>query len=575
MIKKEYGIIPVVNPVLKKLPRRTARYERIDTMKRKIKTIVILVIIFLAIIFVSSPNLNPIYGDGLAFWSFAISVFSLALLIFGSKEKTIVYQQDGTIKYSAPKKGRVYLIIAAAPWAVLILLGIYSSVLFHVNTYKNQMPESEVREFSSDVQPIDVSQLPVVDTELAALLADKKLGEEPALGSQVTLGDPTIQKINGKLVWAVPLEHSGFFKWISRTEGTPGYILVSATDPRDVTYVREFLIKYQPNAYFFDKLERHVRLSGGFFKGITDYSFEINDDGIPFWVITTYKNLTGIALPEADGVIIINATTGEATRYGMNNVPEWVDRVQPIDFVMTQIDNRGKYIHGLFNFSNRDKYQTSKGSAIVYNNDRCYLYTGLTSVGADESTIGFMLVDMVTKAPYLYQISGATEYAAQQSAEGKVQHLNYEASFPLITNVDGKAAYFMTLKDYGGLIKQYAFVSVTDYTSVGTGENITDAISNFRSVISYTGGSSSINTSGEQETLRGEIERISSEISGGNTVYYIILAEKPDKIFTAVADLSPELSLSREGDSVKVTYTNIDSAVIDIATFDNREYTQE
>ncbi len=242
---------------------------------------------------------------------------------------------------------------------------------------------------------------------------------------------------------------------------------------------------------------------------------------------------------------------------------------------MTQLDNRGKYIHGLFNFSNRDKFQTSEGSAIVYNNDRCYLYTGLTSVGADESTIGFVLVDMVTKVPYLYQISGATEYAAQQSAEGKVQHLNYVATFPLITNVDGQAAYFMTLKDYGGLIKQYAFVPVADYSSVGVGENITDAIANFRSVVSYSGGSSAINPSGVQETLEGTIERISSEISGGNTIYYIILTEKPDKIFTSVADISPELALSWEGDSVRLTYTNTASAVIGITSFDNLMYTQK
>jgi hypothetical protein len=86
----------------------------------------------------------------------------------------------------------------------------------------------------------------------------------------------------------------------------------------------------------------------------------------------------------------------------------------------------------------------------------------------------FMLVDMVTKTPYLYQISGATEYAAQQSAQGKVQNLHYIATFPLITNADGQPTYFMTLKDNAGLIKQYAFVSVSDYTSVGTGETIGD-----------------------------------------------------------------------------------------------------
>jgi hypothetical protein len=545
-------------------------------MKKRIVAIIVLIVLFALIIFLASPNLSPLYGSGLAFWAFVITVFCAVFLIQSTGARNIVAQQlDGLIRPVMPKKGRVFLIIAAVPWIILILMGIYSSVLFHVNRYKNQMPEPEVRQFSADLQPIDISQLPVVDRELAALLADKKLGEKPALGSQVALGEPTIQKVNGKLVWAVPLLHSGFFKWASSTDGTPGYIFVSATNPRDVAYVENFKIKYQPNAYFFDQLDRHARFAGGFFKGLTDYSFEINDDGQPFWVITTYKNLVGFSLPEADGVLIINASTGETAQYTLENLPSWVDRVQPESYIMSQIANRGNYVHGLFNFSNKDKYQTSPGNAIVYNSGRCYLYTGLTSVGADESTIGFMLIDMVTKTPYLYQVSGATEYAAQQSAEGKVQNLHYMASFPLLTNVDGQATYFMTLKDDARLIKQYAFVSVTDYTSVGNGESIGDAISNYRSVLKNTSSGSSIDASGEPETVTGKVDRIASEISGGNTVYYIILAEKPDKIFTAVADLSRELALTLEGDDVSLTYTKTDKTVIDLTVFDNLMYTQK
>ncbi|MEL4106567.1 hypothetical protein AAFA46_06990 [Oscillospiraceae bacterium WX1] len=544
-------------------------------MKKYVITTGVLLILYALIVFFFSPNLNPLYGEGLAFWAFLITVVSLAFMIMRSGRQNIVFSMSGAVRYKLPNKGRFYLLAAGAPWVLFILAGIFSAPLFHVNAYKEQLKEPQLREFASDVQPIDISQLPVVDSELASLLADKKLGERSSLGSQVTLGDPTIQNVNGKLVWAVPLLHSGFFKWLSDLDGTPGYILVSATNPRDVTYVENYSIKYQPNAYLLDNLMRHARFSGGLFTGMTDYSFEINDEGRPYWVITTYKNLVGISMPEADGILLIDAATGETTRYNLDDIPTWVDRVQPEDFLMTQLNNRGNYIHGLFNFSNKDKFQTSEGEAIVYNDGRCYLYTGLTSVGADESTIGFVLIDMVNKTPYYYQIGGATEYAAQQSAEGKVQNLHYTASFPLITNVDGKPAYFMTLKDDAALIKQYAFVSVSDYTSVGNGETIGDAITNFRSVINQSGGSSAIDTSGQQETLSGKIERISSQISGGNTIYYIILAEKPEKIFTAVADLSPELSLTREGDAVSITYTKTDKIVIGLSTFDNLQYTQK
>lgn len=544
---------------------------------KKIRAIALLILVLLigVIIFLTSPNLNPLYKEGLSFWAVVITLFSLVIWLFNAGEKKFLRQGDGTVKLNIPKRGRKYLAIAVAPWVILVLVNIFSSVLFHTDSYKNQMPEPENRVFSSDVQAIDIAQLPVVDSSLAALLADKKLGEKPALGSQVTLGEPTIQKVNDKLVWVVPLLHSGFFKWISNLGGTPGYILVSATNPRDVTYVEDHPIKYQPNAYLLDNLQRHTRFSGGLFTGLTDYSFEINDEGKPYWVVTTYKNLVGFSLPEADGVLVIDAGTGESTRYGINDVPKWVDRVQPADFVMTQIANRGNYIHGLFNFSNKDKFQASQGNAIVYNSGRCYLYTGLTSVGADESITGFIMIDMVTKKPYRYQVSGATEYAAQKSAEGKVQNLHYKATFPLITNVDGMATYFMTLKDDAGLIKQYAFVSIKDYTSVGTGESIGNAMTNYQSVMKNTSGSSAIGTSDQQQTLQGTIDRISSEITNGTTVYSMILKEQPDKIFTAVAEISPELSLTREGDTVKLSYVKSERTVINIATFDNLKYTQK
>jgi hypothetical protein len=543
--------------------------------KTKMIVLLILVLLFGAIIFLASPNLNPLYQEGLSFWSFVVTVFSLTLWVLNTGEKSIVNQYGNSVKFSIPKRGRIYFAVAAAPWVILIIVNIFSSVLFHTDSYKNQMPEPENRTFSSDVQAIDIARLPVVDTSLAALLADKKLGEKPALGSQVTLGEPTIQKVNDKLVWVVPLLHSGFFKWISNMGGTPGYILVSATNPRDVTYIDKFPVKYQPNAYFLDNLQRHTRLSGGLFTGLTDYSFEINDEGKPYWVVTTYKNKVGFNLPEADGVIIVDAATGESIKYSINNVPKWVDRVQPSDFLMTQVANRGNYIHGIFNFSNKDKFQPSEGNAIIYNGGRCYLYTGLTSVGADESATGIMLIDMVTKKPYRYQISGATEYAAQQSAQGKVQNLKYVASFPLLTNVDGQPTYFMTLKDDAGLIKQYAFVSIIDYTSVGTGDTIGNAISNYRSVMKNTSGSSEIGTGDQQQELQGTIDRISSEIISGNTVYSMILKEKQDKIFTAVADISPELSLTKNGDTVKISYVKSDHAVINIAAFDNVMYTQK
>jgi hypothetical protein len=182
--------------------------------------------------------------------------------------RQLIVQNNGTFSRNLPKGGRVYIAVALFPWAIIFLVNLYSIVLFHVDQYKNQMPEAESRVFSSDVQAIDINQLPVVDSNLAFLLADKKLGERPALGSQVTLGYPTIQKVDDKLVWVVPLLHSGFFKWFSNADGTPGYIVVSATNPRDVKYVANFPIKYQPKRIF-SIICSVIRAFGAMLTGLT------------------------------------------------------------------------------------------------------------------------------------------------------------------------------------------------------------------------------------------------------------------------------------------------------------------
>jgi len=524
-------------------------------------------------VFLESVNLNPLYMEGAVFWCFVLTAYVLAavFLHYGTIFAQRVTQSQSEAgpyrvvpRLSLPKWAKWVVIL---PWAFLVLMAVVSSPLVSFPAYRDQLGEPTAENFSSDVQAMDLSQVPVVDKELAGKLADKKLGERPSLGSQVYLGEPTIQQVNGKLVWAVPLQHSGFFKWLTNLKGTPGYIVVSATNPNDVTYVENYYIKYQPNCFLLDDLTRYVRFSGGLFQGITDYSFELDDQGQPFWVVSTYRNRRGFALPEATGAIIVNATTGEHQKYTIAALPDWVDRVQPEDFIMSQINNKGEYVHGIFNFANRDKFQSSAGHIIVYNGGDCYLFTGLTSVGRDESAIGFMMVDMVTKQTIRYQISGATEYSAQKSAEGKVQNLRYAASFPLILNVGGRPTYFMTLKDAEGLIKQYAFVSVENYSIVGTGETVRAASNDYAQALRGAGGS---NLQQQQlQQLEGTVERIASEYDGSETVYRLTLTGRRGKIFELPATVSDQLALTQPGDQVQLEYYEGDSETQTCSGFAN------
>ena len=317
------------------------------------------------------------------------------------------------------------------------------------------------------------------------------------------------------------------------------------------------------------------RYTAALFTGTTDYSFELDDTGRPYWVITTYRYTRGFALPEATGVIVMDAGSGKSTKYALEDVPSWVDRVQPESFIIKQINNKGEYVHGIFNFSDKDKYQTSEGSIVVYNNGRCYLFTGITSVGADESAIGFVMVDMVTKEPIMYQMAGATEYAAQRSAMGKVQQYSYYASFPLIINFDGVPTYFMTLKDADGLIKQYAYVSIKDFLVVGVGESVTDAKLNYEKALRQNPGSGAAVGGQDTKETTGTIYRINQEIIAGETVYRFILEEETAVVYTAQSAVSEMLALTQEDDKVKITYRDTPSPIKDVSSFEHLDFGAE
>lgn len=543
--------------------------------KKRIWLNVILTILILVVIFLQNPNLNPIYSDGAFAWLVILTLYVALNLVLGLGNSFQMGngQVVTDLKSKLGRGPKRLLLTLGALWVAFFLVSLASSPIVNFWRYRDQLGQPEQAEFTDSVQPLALDQLPIVDQALALQLADKKVGENPGLGSQVTLGEPVIQQVAGKLVWVVPLEHSGFFKWLQNMDGSQGYIVVSATDMQDVTLVEDHKIKYQAGAYLLDNLERHVRLfSGGLFTGLADYSFELDDDGQPFWVVTTYRNRWLFSLPEASGVLVVNATTGETQRYAVDAVPDWVDRVQPEDFIMNQIQNQGQYVHGIFNFANKDKFRPSQGHIIVYNEGNCYLFTGLTSVGSDESAIGFMMVDMVSKEAKYYQMNGATEIAAQQSAQGKVQQYGYAASYPMIINLDGQATYFMTLKDKAGLIKQFAFVSVGDYTSVGTGETISAALRNFRQVTHSN--NTTIDTGSDQVELTGTVTRIAPESLGDTITYKFILEEAPHLLFTAAYDLSNELALTEVGDRVAITYTLNESGICPATAFDNLAFTQ-
>lgn len=460
---------------------------------------------------------------------------------------------------------------------VIIIPFFVTSPIFRASSYKNLLGKVEESVFTEDVSPVSVDEIRIVDKEMAMKLGEKKIGEIPAIGSISKVGDYSIQSVKGELYWVAPLVHRDIVKWITNLDGTNGYIMVSATNPQDVRLVqningKQIKIVYQEEAYFLQDLHRHIYLNGVVNYGMTEFNFEIDDEGNPYWVVSLYEHSIGYGGANAVGTAIVDAQTGEVKVYSIEDTPKWVDRIQPENFVVQQIKDWGLYVNGFLNsiISEEGVLLPSDGTSLVYGNDgKSYWYTGITSSGADESTVGFILVDSRTKESKLYMQTGATETAAMRTAEGKVQEKEYQATLPVMYNILGKPTYVLGLKDKAGLVKMVSFVSVEDYSIIGLGESKEEAYKNYKEVLESEGNKIDFDKNEDLQQVEGIVSRINQDVKGGNTTYYITLKDNNQLIFTGTSKTSEELPITMTGDKVSISYDKTDSNIISMAEFDN------
>ena len=236
-------------------------------------------------------------------------------------------------------------------------------------------------------------------------------------------------------------------------------------------------IKYSESEYLNRNIYRHLRFHYPTYI-FDSLSFEIDDEGTPYWICPVKKYNVGLFGGVTIGkVVICNAQTGEMEEYAIEDCPTWVDRVFSADLLIELYDYHGTLKNGFLNsiFGQKGCLKTTEGYNYLALEDDVWVYTGVTSVSSDQSNVGFVLMNQRTMECRYYAVSGAEEFSAMASAEGQVQNLGYRAAFPLLINVSGEPTYFMALKDDAGLVKKYAMVNVQEYQNVAIGDTVQSA----------------------------------------------------------------------------------------------------
>ncbi len=482
-----------------------------------------------------------------------------------------VDQEDQT-KYRMPRFIKYGLIAIAVLLVLYFVANLIGAQFFNATRYRDLIT-MEDGDFAVDVAELSMNQIPVVDRDTASRLGSRKLGEMSDLVSQFEIMDTYTQiNYNGTPYRVTPLKYGDPIKWFNNMrEGLPAYITVNmVTQQADLVWLDEGM-KYSPSEYFFRNITRHLRFSYPT-KIFGTISFEIDDDGVPYWVAPTITYRIGWwSGKDIGGAVLCNAVTGECQYYDKDQVPEWIDQLYDSDLIVTQLNYNGLYQNGFINsiFGQRNVRQTTDGYNYLAIGDDVYLYTGMTSVVGDQSNIGFVLVNLRTKETKYYAVPGATESSAMASARGQVQHLNYTATFPLLLNVSDRPTYFMSLKDNAGLVKMYAFVDVEQYQIVGTGATIDEARRAYREALNLE--DVEISYSEDLQEASGKVKNAVSVVISGNTCMFFTI-DNDDTVYAVYVTTDPQVAFMKEGDEISFTYTEeeVPFTVTDISEYKSK-----
>ena len=465
----------------------------------KIISLVISLIVFAIYWYMALPafNLTDYYFLG------GVILFALVYYI-----ALVLLTEDADVVKTVPNIVVISIISIFTVGATV--LSLFATPLFQAKNYSDLI-QVETKEFNADFPNTDINKLALLDKDSAKKIGNSLMGTIDK-ESQFEISDEYRQiTIKDEPYRVTPLGYASFIRWLNnRKEGIQYYIKINQTTGKGELVKLDKGMKYTASSYFADDVSVKLRTSYPTTM-FGDPSFEVDDEGNPYYVATTYA----------------------PKEYSLNDVPEWVDRVYSATNVIQRVNQHYTYKNGFWNsiFSKEGvRKTTDKYNYITIGSD-IYLYTGLTSVNADNSNLGFVLVNMRTRETNFYRLPSVTETSAMKSAEGAVQEKGYNATAPILTKLNGQAYYLVSLKDKGSLIKAYALVNAEDFQKVTVNTNINELI---KSVTGEEINNIDEAVTGEEvkqkEKVSGKITSIKTQVVDGTTIYYLKINDKIYKI---------------------------------------------
>ena len=501
----------------------------------------------------------------------AISIWSTGFWVFIIVALLLVALVDFLLMIICDFGSMYVLFLPVIAFVVFVIGELSSWNVFHVEAARDVIRVTEIEDFEEGFPDVLESSgkafnsLLVVDYDMSKLLGDEKAADIKNATWFDVDEEYNLIKYQDRYYYLSLIDYDGFFKYQkAKQDGLPGYILVEvALKQGTITgeaIIVERPIRYSPGAFREHDLKRHIRSQ--FRSAILDKShLEIDERGTPFWVTGVKTPTQGLfGVPVIKSVIITNAETGESYSCGLDDVPEWVDHVFSLGYLMKNTHNHYAYVNGYWNskvfkigilrlsydyknlkrHKNGDDSEASQFanfygySSIVGPDGDVYLYTGLTPADKTEGNCGWLTINTRTGDVKEYKVLGTKEESAQSMVENLVREQRYEATFPLPVNIGGEPCYLMVLKGKSGLVQGYGIVNVENCSIAVVGDTLEDAINKY---LAKVGNADEFHIRDYYETDEvarkpevvekfGKIAAIyTAELNGTTQFYYVINEE--------------------------------------------------
>lgn len=520
--------------------------------KQKIFALLGTILISGGLYYYQHPSFNLTTYDGYV----AIGTVLIIFVIFNFGTRLLSFDRDSFNNVSISSiplalKGIILVIVA------VVVLNIVNSPIISSGAYSSRIDVKMGT--SEDIPQVDYHKLAVIDRDASMALGDKVMGEMDDLVSQFSVAeDYTEISYKDSIYRVTPLTYASFFKWNNNhDDGIPAYILVNSTTGKaEIVRLKDLgmdNMKYVPSAFFGENLGRHVQMNNPMAK-YGEPSFEIDEKGHPYYIIPEFNYSLFNMRKRVTGITMLDPISGDLKHYDVKDVPKWVDRVFPADLAIEEIDSYGKYQSGFINsvIGQSGVIQSSSGYNYLEKDGDIYLYTGITSTNSDSSNIGFLLVNLRTHKAIRIKSSGADESSAMNSAKGKVKNYGYEASFPILVNVENHPVYFMGLKDSASITKMYAMVSAEDYQKVATisvDDDKNDLLNSMKSLLDVSSSDKS-----KKETVDVVVTNVHYMVF--NEKNYLFFSDDQGNNYKYVIDnTSDEALFIQDGMNISIQYS--------------------